>query len=132
MKASDGSCRVVQLLGHAVFRFLTVIFGLWCLFLSYDKTPLDEFEIVGNACAWSCFATAASLLLMTPFYYLDKRFQTRGAPDSPHGWASVGARIVSRCTLVFAIFSLLSLIVFMIALPAFLLAKSYVIFRPFL
>lgn len=123
---------IAQDFGHAVFKLLTVIFGLWCIYLSYDKTPLEEFEIVGNLCAWSGLAAAASLLVMTPFYYLDKHFQKIHDVSPALKATSMGARIASRSMLVFAISSLLSLIAFMITLPTFLLAKSYVIIRPFL
>lgn len=123
---------VAQIFGNALFKLLTVIFSLWCIYISYDKTPLEEFEIVGNACAWSCFAAAASLLVMTPFYHLDKHFQKINDGSPAIKAASITVRIVSHSTLVFATASLLSLVAFMITLPAFFLAKSYVIIRSFL
>ena len=121
---------IAQALGRALLKLLTVVFGLWCLYLSYDKTPLGEFEIVGKACFWSWFAAAVSLLVMTPFYYLDKHLQMN---DASNGWYwGAGARIVSLCLLASAIASCLSLLAFGITLPAFLLVQSYVIIRPFL
>ena len=123
---------VAQDFGHALLKSLTVIFGLWCIYLSYDQTPLAEFEFIGNACAWSGLASAASLLLMTPFYHLDKKYAAAHGIELAKSKKSMGERITSRCFIVFAVCAILSLIAFMITLPGFLLAKSFVVIRPLL
>lgn len=123
--------RIAQGFRQLPLKFLTGIIGLWCIYLSYDKTPFGEFEIVATATGWSFIAAATSLLVMTPFYYLDKHLQATVAPESPP-LAVVGSRIIGRCTLIISVLAMLSLLAFALTLLAFLLTKTYVIIRLFL
>lgn len=123
--------RIAQSFRQLPLKFLTGMIGLWCIYLSYDKTPFGEFEIVVTATGWSFIVAATSLLVMTPFYYLDKHLQATVAPESPP-LAVIGSRIIGRCTLIISVLAMLSLLAFALTLPAFLLTKTYVIIRPFL
>jgi len=122
--------KFLTVIGQALLTLLTFIFGLWCFYLFYDKTPLAEFAFIGNACAWSWLAAAASLMLMTPFYHLDKRYTAAMDIAPANSKRRLGDRIISSCFFVFAVCAILSLIAFGISVSGFLLAKSFVVIRP--
>lgn len=90
---------------------IAIIVGLWCIYLSYDSTPFGEFEIVATATGWSFIAAATALLVMTPFNYLDKYLNATAAPERPP-LAVLAARIIGRCTLIFSVLAMLSLLAF--------------------
>ncbi len=110
-------------LRQAAPRAIAVIFGLWCLYLSFDSTPLAEFEIIGDVAAWTVMAGALSLLVLAPFQILDKQLRNSDGR---------GARLVRRLGLGVAIMGMLCLLAVVLTVAAFLLAKSYLIIRPFL